>query len=68
MDPRWSEMGDRYLVKLFRDHVFHTVDEHGRPVVSMSHVLTNLNKVIVNSEEAGPALILPSWMPVQRKS
>ena len=44
-DPRWSETGDRYIVKLFRDYVFHQVDEVGRPVVSLSHVLTCLNKV-----------------------
>ncbi|KAF7793554.1 hypothetical protein EIP86_004668 [Pleurotus ostreatoroseus] len=45
-DPRWSETGDRYIVKLFRDYVFHQVDEHGRPVVNLSHVLTCLNKVM----------------------
>ena len=44
-DPRWSETGDRYIIKLFRDYVFHQVDEHGNPVVNMSHVLTCLNKV-----------------------
>lgn len=44
-DPRWSETGDRYIIKLFRDHVFHSVDESGNPVVNLSHVLTNLNKV-----------------------
>lgn len=25
MDPKWSETGDRYLLKLFRDFVFHQV-------------------------------------------
>lgn len=25
MDTSWSETGDRYLLKLFRDHVFHQV-------------------------------------------
>jgi hypothetical protein len=24
-DPAWSETGDRYLLKLFRDYVFHQV-------------------------------------------
>lgn len=46
-DPRWSETGDRYIVKLFRDYVFHQLDEHGRPVVNLSHVLTCLNKVAI---------------------
>lgn len=45
MDLSWSETGDRYLIKLFRDYVFHQVDENGHPVVDMVHVLTCLNKV-----------------------
>lgn len=44
-EPRWSETGDRYIIKLFRDYVFHQVDERGNPVVNLSHVLTCLNKV-----------------------
>ncbi|OBZ74430.1 PAB-dependent poly(A)-specific ribonuclease subunit PAN3 [Grifola frondosa] len=44
-EPRWSETGDRYIVTLFRDYVFHQVDEHGNPVVNLTHVLTCLNKV-----------------------
>lgn len=50
-DPRWSETGDRYIIKLFRDYVFHQVDEHGRPVVNMSHVLTCLNKLDAGVDE-----------------
>ena len=49
-DERWSETGDRYIVKLFRDFVFHSVDEHGNPVVNLGHVLTHLNKVSVFQE------------------
>ncbi|KAL8291391.1 hypothetical protein RQP46_002369 [Phenoliferia psychrophenolica] len=44
-DPRWAETGDRYIIKLFRDYVFHQVDENGRPVTDLSHVITSLNKV-----------------------
>lgn len=44
-DPRWAETGDRYIIKLFRDYVFHQVDENGRPVTDLSHVVTCLNKV-----------------------
>ena len=44
-DPRWAETGDRYIIKLFRDYVFHQVDENGRPVTDLSHVVTSLNKV-----------------------
>ncbi|KAF7759852.1 hypothetical protein Agabi119p4_11547 [Agaricus bisporus var. burnettii] len=51
LEPRWSETGDRYIIKLFRDYVFHQVDEHGNPIVNMSHVLTCLNKLDAGSEE-----------------
>ncbi|EPS97327.1 hypothetical protein FOMPIDRAFT_80002 [Fomitopsis schrenkii] len=50
-EPRWSETGDRYIIKLFRDYVFHQVDEQGNPVVNLSHVLTCLNKLDAGSEE-----------------
>ena len=49
LDPRWSETGDRYLLKLFRDYVFHQVDENGRPLVDLGHVITCLNKVLLLS-------------------
>jgi PAB-dependent poly(A)-specific ribonuclease subunit 3 len=50
-DPRWSETGDRYYIKLFRDYVFHSVDENGQPVVDISHVLTCLNKLDAGVDE-----------------
>lgn len=50
-DPRWSETGDRYLLKLFRDYVFHAVDENGHPVVDLAHVLTCLNKLDAGVDE-----------------
>ncbi|PWN47714.1 hypothetical protein IE53DRAFT_371232 [Violaceomyces palustris] len=50
-DPRWAETGDRYIIKLFRDYVFHAVDEAGRPVVDLSHILTNLNKLDAGVDE-----------------
>ena len=45
MEPRWSEMGDRYVIKLFRDYVFHQVDEDGNPLIDLGHVVSCLNKV-----------------------
>ncbi|KAJ3109740.1 PAB-dependent poly(A)-specific ribonuclease subunit 3 [Phlyctochytrium bullatum] len=39
MDPSWSETGDRYLLKLFRDYVFHQVDEAGNPYVDYGHMV-----------------------------
>ncbi|KAJ3997263.1 hypothetical protein F5050DRAFT_1753432 [Lentinula boryana] len=50
-DSRWSETGDRYIIKLFRDYVFHQISEHGTPVTNMSHVLTCLNKLDAGTEE-----------------
>ncbi|KAH9893951.1 kinase-like domain-containing protein [Cubamyces lactineus] len=50
-ETRWSETGDRYIVKLFRDYVFHQVDEVGRPVVNLTHVLTCLNKLDAGTDE-----------------
>eukprot|EP00299_Pterocystis_sp_00344_P013588 c6675_g1_i1.p1 GENE.c6675_g1_i1~~c6675_g1_i1.p1 ORF type:complete len:268 (-),score=50.10 c6675_g1_i1:118-921(-) len=51
MDPNWSETGDRYLLKLFRDYVFHQEDEDGKPVIDYAHVISCLNKLDVGSSE-----------------
>ncbi|KAJ7222503.1 hypothetical protein GGX14DRAFT_428896 [Mycena pura] len=50
-DPRWSETGDRYIIKLFRDYVFHQVDENRNPSVNLSHVLSCLNKLDAGTDE-----------------
>ncbi|KAG8904409.1 PAB-dependent poly(A)-specific ribonuclease subunit 3 [Tulasnella sp. 417] len=50
-EQRWSETGDRYIIKLFRDFVFHQVDEMGNPVMNMGHVLSCLNKLDAGIEE-----------------
>jgi PAB-dependent poly(A)-specific ribonuclease subunit 3 len=41
----WSENGDRYLLKLFRDFVFHQTDADGAPRLDWGHVVESLNKV-----------------------
>lgn len=51
-DSNWSESGDRYLIKLFRDYVFHQVDEYGKPVIDLGHVLTTLNKLDCGIDES----------------
>jgi PAB-dependent poly(A)-specific ribonuclease subunit 3 len=43
-DTRWSETGDRYLLKLFRDFVFHQIDEHGNPTNDWGVVMDAINK------------------------
>lgn len=51
LDPNWSETGDRYMLKLFRDYLFHQVDEEGRPWLDLGHLVTNLTKMDVGSGE-----------------
>jgi PAB-dependent poly(A)-specific ribonuclease subunit 3 len=68
-DERWSETGDRYIVKLFRDFVFHQMDESGKPVVGLSHVLLHLNKVRVRSKPRAfglTPLVLPAALVARR--
>ncbi|RYP57868.1 hypothetical protein DL770_010561 [Monosporascus sp. CRB-9-2] len=50
-DPNWSETGERYTLKLFRDYVFHQVDANGNPVVDLGHIVTCLNKLDVGVDE-----------------
>ncbi|KAJ7584932.1 hypothetical protein C8J56DRAFT_949413 [Mycena floridula] len=50
-DARWSETGDRYIIKLFRDYVFHQIDDNNNPVTNLSHVLTCLNKLDAGIDE-----------------
>ena len=47
----WSETDDRYLIKLFRDYVFHQIDDRGKPVVDFGHVIDCLNKLDAGSPE-----------------
>lgn len=47
----WSETGERYYLKLFRDYVFHQVDADGRPVLDLGHVIACLNKLDAGIEE-----------------
>jgi PAB-dependent poly(A)-specific ribonuclease subunit 3 len=50
-NPHWLESGDRFLLKLFRDYVFHQVNDAGEPVVDIAHVLTCLNKLDAGTDE-----------------
>ncbi|KAI7282375.1 PAB-dependent poly(A)-specific ribonuclease subunit pan3 [Hortaea werneckii] len=47
----WSETGERYYLKLFRDYVFHQVDQDGRPVLDLGYVITCLNKLDAGIDE-----------------
>ncbi|KAL9602540.1 MAG: hypothetical protein Q9179_002522 [Wetmoreana sp. 5 TL-2023] len=50
-DRQWAEHGNRYVIRLFRDYVFHQVDAQGNPVLDLAHVLSCLNRLDVGSEE-----------------
>lgn len=50
-DRQWSENGERYFLKLFRDYVFHQVDAQNNAVVDLGHVLNCLNKLDAGTEE-----------------
>merc|ERR1711991_620259 len=54
MDASWSETGDRYLLKLFRDYVFHQIYEDGSPVVNLGHVVDSLNRLDAGVPEKVP--------------
>jgi len=51
MDPEWSETGDRYLLKLFRDYMFHQVTETGAAWIDFAHIIVCLNKLDAGSSE-----------------
>ena len=50
-DQSWAENGERYLLKLFRDYVFHQVDRDGNPVLDMGHMIRCLNKLDAGTDE-----------------
>jgi len=51
IDKNWSESGDCYILKLFRDYVFHQCDDNGNPVMDVGHVIASLNKLDAADEE-----------------
>lgn len=51
MDPTWSETGDRYMLKLFRDYVYHQETVDGRPYLDMGHIVQCLNKLDAGAPE-----------------
>ncbi|KAL7916324.1 kinase-like domain-containing protein [Trichoderma velutinum] len=50
-DRAWSENGERYMLKLFRDYVFHQVDSNGNPVMDIGHMIRCLNKLDAGVDE-----------------
>uniref|UniRef100_A0A1I7UHN0 PAN2-PAN3 deadenylation complex subunit PAN3 n=1 Tax=Caenorhabditis tropicalis TaxID=1561998 RepID=A0A1I7UHN0_9PELO len=50
-DEKWSETGDRFMLKLFRDYVFHQVTDQGKAWLDMAHIVQCLNKLDCGSTE-----------------
>ena len=44
-------ISDCYILKLFRDYVFHQADGCGRPVLDLGQVVSSLNKLDAADEE-----------------
>lgn len=47
----WSDTGERLLLKLFRDYVFHQVDGDGKARLDTNHYLSCLSKLDASAEE-----------------
>jgi PAB-dependent poly(A)-specific ribonuclease subunit 3 len=71
--PQWSETGDRYVLKLFRDYVFHQAMAEGAPSLDAGHVVSALNKLdsgdpekILLSSRDNKDLLVVSFADVRR--
>lgn len=71
-NPDWAETGDRYVLKLMRDFIFHQVDADGRPNVDLGWVVGCLNKLDAGSNEMfelssrdGNSVFVVSWKEVK---
>ena len=49
---KWPETEARYITKLFRDFVFHQVDQNGNPVQDLGHIMESLGKVDAGTDES----------------
>jgi hypothetical protein len=65
--PAWAETGDRYILKLYRDYLFHQQMPDGTPILDCGHIVSSLNKVdagdpeqIVMSSRNGKDLLIVS--------
>ncbi|CEF68123.1 PAB-dependent poly(A)-specific ribonuclease subunit PAN3 [Strongyloides ratti] len=51
LNENWSETGSRYMLKLFRNYVFHQHNNAGQPWMDMAHIIGCLNKLDSGSPE-----------------
>ncbi|PAA53671.1 hypothetical protein BOX15_Mlig008722g1 [Macrostomum lignano] len=51
-DPAWAETGDRYMLKLFRDFVFHQTDPSvAYPWIDLAHIVSCLQRLDMGSQQ-----------------
>ena len=50
-NTQWSQTESRYLLKLFKDYVFHQNDSSGKPNLDYGHVIDSLNQLDVGTQE-----------------
>ena len=72
-DAAWSETGERYLLKLYRDYVFHQVADDGRPVLDAAHMVDSLHRLdrgtadrILLSSRDGASLLVASYAQLRK--
>ena len=73
MDKQWSETGNRYIIKLFRNYVFHQRGKEGEPLIDFGHVIECLNKLDVGVDEKilltspdGKSIVVASFLEIRR--
>jgi PAB-dependent poly(A)-specific ribonuclease subunit 3 len=50
MDRNWSDTGDRYVLSLFSNYLFHQHGPNGEPIVDYGHIIESLNKLDAGSK------------------
>ncbi|KAM9904679.1 hypothetical protein OXX59_006535 [Metschnikowia pulcherrima] len=50
-ENRGDTNGNTFAIRLFRDYLFQTVDEYGKPAIDLSRILVDLNKLDVGVDE-----------------
>lgn len=63
-DERWSETGDRYILKLFLDFVFRQFNDDGSMTVDWGLAFEALNKLDAGEESAPFAFFLSLFIPI----
>ncbi|CAF3634369.1 unnamed protein product [Rotaria sp. Silwood1] len=60
INQAWSETGDRYILKLFRDFIFHSIGFEGEPVMDMAHIFDagSHDKICLTSRDEQNVIIV----------